>query len=349
MTDSQAILTTVLGDIPASDMGITLPHEHLFNDLSSVVDEPYYDFSQHLVDAKVGPSMMWALRQDPYCCADNMAPKPVADVVTEVSAFSDVGGRTIVDATGTPAIGRAPERLVEVAKHTGINIVMSTGTYLEKFEGKRITARTVDVQVADMVRELTEGVGETSIRAGMIGEVGVSPSFTPAEREALRAAGIAQTHCPNIALNIHLPGWERFGHEVLDVVLDQAGVAAHKVSLAHSDPSGADVAYQRELLDRGVWLEFDMIGLDITFPKEGVSPTPDETATAIANLIADGYQDQIVLSHDLFLKQMWSQNGGNGFAYVPRVFLEILKSKGVSEQVCHQLVTSNPQRLLTSR
>ncbi|MDI5829869.1 hypothetical protein MJN51_41225, partial [Salmonella enterica subsp. enterica serovar Kentucky] len=42
--------------------------------------------------------------------------------------------------------------------------------------------------------------------------------------------------------------------------------------------------------------------LDITFPKEGVAPGVQETADAVANLIALGYADQIVLSHDVFLK-----------------------------------------------
>lgn len=58
------------------------------------------------------------------------------------------------------------------------------------------------------------------------------------------------------------------GDEVLDIVLEEMNVSPAKVSLAHSDPSGKDVAYQRKMLDRGVWLEFDMIGLDITFPKK---------------------------------------------------------------------------------
>ncbi|WP_435299305.1 phosphotriesterase family protein [Timonella sp. A28] len=347
MTTNEPTLITVLGEVPQSQMGLTLPHEHLFNDLSSVVDEPSYEFSKMLVGADVDPSLMWALRQDPYCCADNIAPKPVDNVVTEVQAFANIGGRTIVDATGTAAIGRAPEKLVAVAKATGLNVVMSTGPYLEKFEGKRITARTIDEQASEMVAELQTGVAGTGIRAGMIGEIGVSPFFTEAERGALRAAAIAATECPNIALNIHMPGWQRRGDEVLDLVLNEVGVAPHKVSLAHSDPSGKDTEYQHRLLDRGVWLEFDMIGLDITFPKEGVSPTPDDTATAISGLIEAGYDKQIVMSHDLFLKQMWTQNGGNGFAYVPNVFLELLKSKGVSQEICTRLVTENPQRLLT--
>ena len=43
-------LQTVTGPVAREDMGLTLPHEHLFNDLSSVVDAPCYPFSQRLVD-----------------------------------------------------------------------------------------------------------------------------------------------------------------------------------------------------------------------------------------------------------------------------------------------------------
>ena len=49
------------------------------------------------------------------------------------------------------------------------------------------------------------------------------------------------------------------------------------------------MAYQRKMLDKGVWLEFDMIGLDITFPKEGIAPGVQETADAVAHLIELGY------------------------------------------------------------
>lgn len=340
-------LTTVTGAVAAADMGMTLAHEHLFNDLSTVVDQPHYEFSQVLVGQKVRPGLMWALRQDPYCSADNMADKPVSDVVTEVHAFAELGGRTIVDATGSSSIGRAPERLLEVAQRTGLNIAMSTGPYIEKFEQERITSRAVDVQAAEMVRDLTVGVGESGLQAGMIGEIGVSPAFTDGERLALHAAAVAQTEVPNVALNIHMPGWQRVGDDVLDTVLDGVGVNPRKVSLAHSDPSGHDVDYQTRLLDRGVWLEFDMIGLDITFPKEGVSPTVEETLTAIVGLIDRGYASQLILSHDLFLKQMWTQNGGNGFAFVPKVFTALLAARGVSAQVCQDLLYKNPQTLLT--
>lgn len=280
-------LQTVTGPVAREDMGLTLPHEHLFNDLSSVVDAPCYPFSQQLVDKKVTAEIQWALKHDPYCCADNMDRKPIEDVIFEINNFISLGGRTIVDATGSESIGRDAQALREVALKTGLNIVASSGPYLEKFESQRIH-KTVDELATTIDKELNQGIGDTDIRAGMIGEIGVSPTFTEAEHNSLRAASLAQINNPHVAMNIHMPGWLRRGDEVLDIVLGEMGVSPNKVSLAHSDPSGKDVAYQRKMLDKGVWLEFDMIGLDITFPKEGIAPGVQETADAVAHLIELG-------------------------------------------------------------
>lgn len=85
-------LQTVTGPVAREDMGLTLPHEHLFNDLSSVVDAPCYPFSQRLVDKKVTAEIQWALKHDPYCCADNMDRKPIEDVIFEINNFISLGG-----------------------------------------------------------------------------------------------------------------------------------------------------------------------------------------------------------------------------------------------------------------
>ncbi|MEI3843874.1 MULTISPECIES: phosphotriesterase family protein [unclassified Microbacterium] len=338
---------TVLGPVAATDLGIVLPHEHLFNDLSAVLAPAAYPSTRALAAQDVAPEWQFLLREDPYCCPDNLAAKPIDDVVVEVAEFRRRGGGTIVDATGSPAIGRDPDGLAAVARATGANVVMSTGTYLQKLEGERLTARSVDAHVADILHDLTEGIGSRRIRAGVIGEVGVSPEFTPAERAALRAAGLAQREVPHVPMNIHMPGWQRRGHEVLDVLTEELGVAPDRIALAHSDPSGSDPDYQRALLDRGAILEFDMIGLDISFPGEGASPSPHETADAVAALIADGYGAQLMLSQDLFLKQMWRRNGGNGLSFVVSVFADLLRARGLDDAALHRLMVANPARWLS--
>lgn len=77
---------------------------------------------------------------------------------------------------------------------------------------------------------MNQGIGDTDIRAGMIGEIGVSPTFTEAEHNSLRAASLAQINNPHVAMNIHMPGWLRRGDEVLDIVLGEMGVSPNKVS-----------------------------------------------------------------------------------------------------------------------
>ena len=103
--------------------------------------------------------------------------KPIEDVIFEINNFISLGGRTIVDATGSESIGRDAQALREVALKTGLNIVASSGPYLEKFESQRIH-KTVDELATTIDKELNQGIGDTDIRAGMIGEIGVSPTFT---------------------------------------------------------------------------------------------------------------------------------------------------------------------------
>ncbi|MRA58582.1 phosphotriesterase-related protein, partial [Bacillus thuringiensis] len=87
--------------------------------------------------------------------------------------------------TGSESIGRDVLSLREVALKTGLNIVASSGPYLEKFESARIH-KPVELLASLIDKELNQGIGETDIRAGMIGEIGVSPAFTQAERNSLR-------------------------------------------------------------------------------------------------------------------------------------------------------------------
>jgi phosphotriesterase-related protein len=144
---------------------------------------------------------------------------------------------------------------------------------------------------------------------------------------------------------VHLPGWQRRAHEVLDIVLGEEGVDPGAVVLCHMDPSGTDRDYQRAVADRGVVCEFDMIGMPFDFPGEGQSPSPTQTTEAVAALVAAGHGARVLLSHDLFLKAMLSRFGGNGLAYVPVVFADRLRAAGLTDDVVTALMTDNPRAL----
>lgn len=337
---------SVKGLINKEDIGICLVHEHLFNDLSNCVDEPFYPYSKAIANQKVNASIAYGLRYDPYCNADNMSVKEMDDVCFELKKLKEIGGQTLVEATGSKSIGRNIHKIAEAAEHSQINVIASTGYYLSKFETEEKLLRPADQIAKEYEHDLTIGIDGTDIKAGLIGELGVSPLFTKGEENNLRAGALAHLNNRNVSINIHMPGWLRYGKKVLDIIIDEMGATPEKISLAHSDPSGSDYDYQKSLLDRGVYLEFDMIAQDISFPKEGIGPSVMETVENVYRLIQNGYENQIVLSHDVFLKQMYTKNGGNGYIFVPTVFVSLLMQKGISQETVNKLIIQNPANLL---
>jgi phosphotriesterase-related protein len=343
------MVQTVTGPVPVAELGMTLPHEHIFNDLIEAFYPGIRPFSRDLAHATVTPATAWLLREDPYSSADNCGfdERDMETIVAELAPFTNAGGRTIINST--TGVGRRPASLVETAHRTGLQIVMSGGWCLSHGDVHTLTAADVSRMTAELVGEIRDGVELPSgerVRVGSIGEIGVGPSFTAAERATLVASCLAQVQT-GVPLFIHLPGWQRRGHEVLDIVAEY-GVDPSAVVLCHMDPSGKDTIYQREIADRGVWLEFDMIAMDLNFPGEGQSPSVQDTVDAVSGLLSDGHGDRILLSHDMFLKTMWARNGGSGFAYVPVAFLPRLIDAGVDAATAHGLMTINPAALFSA-
>ncbi|TQN44197.1 phosphotriesterase-related protein [Blastococcus colisei] len=331
---------TVLGEVDSADLGLVLPHEHLANDNAAAVRTAEDPRVAALLDGPVGAELAWLLSDHPYESADNCRLDDDDAMAADLRGFAAAGGRTVIDLT-PPGLGRDPERLVSLSRASGMQVVMGSGWYLQATHPPDLAAVAVD----DLAAELTaEFEPDRAVRPGVIGEIGVSPAFTPDERRALRAACRAQRHV-RVPLFVHLPGWQRRAHEVLDLVLEEEGVDPGAVVLCHMDPSGDDRSYQQAVAARGVVLEFDMVGMPFHFPGEGQSPSPAETAAAVSALVDAGHAEQVLLSHDLFLKAMLTRFGGNGLAYVPVVFADRLRRAGLDPALVTSLMTDNPRRL----
>ena len=338
-------VTTVLGTVPVDELGMTLTHEHLICDWTGPLTEPDGAAERELFARPVDASIRWLLTENPACCFDNARLEDPSAVVEELQPFLEAGGRTVIDCTNGD-IGRNPHALQEISERTGLNVVMGSGWYVHPYHDSA-TADATEGELYDLLlAEFADGVGDSGVRPGIIGEIGVSPKFTDSEKIRLRAAARAQREL-GVPLLIHLPGWQRRAFEVLDIVLGEQGVAPEAVVLCHMDPSGEDPDYQREAASHGVWLEFDMIGMPNYFPGEGQSPAPDQTAAAIARLVEEGYAARLLLSHDIALKSLWTRHGGNGMGFVPRLFLPRLERHGVPPAVTAELLTVNPRRLFT--
>src|SRR3984885_8667195 len=165
-----------------------------------------------------------------------------ADVaVEELMRFRELGGNTVVDPTNL-GIGRDPAALQVIARRTGLNIVMSTGFYLEPTHPRYVSERSIDDLAEQLIFEVGGSDRRPAVIAGLIGEIGVSAAFTANEEKSLRAAARASA-ATRVPLSVHLPGWVRHAHRVLDIVEEEGANLSHTV-LCHMNPSHFDVEYQ---------------------------------------------------------------------------------------------------------
>ncbi|WOI57791.1 phosphotriesterase-related protein [Palleronia sp. LCG004] len=336
---NSGLVMTVDGPIASSEMGVTLMHEHLQNDCSCWWNPPRTEDRRHLADGPVRIEILSELRQDPFVNRHNIALDDLDLAVEELEEFVRLGGQTIVDPT-CRGIGRDPAKLREISARTGLQIVMGAGYYLASSMPDAVEGKSADDIADEIVEEALTGVDGTDAKIGLIGEIGVSGDFLEIEERSLVGAARAQVRT-GLPLMVHLPGWFRHAHKVLDIV-EREGADLRQTVLCHMNPSFDDVAYQTELAERGAFLEFDMIGMDFFYADQGVqSPSDDQVARAIVGLADAGHLDRLLLSQDVFIKMMLTRYGGNGYAFVLRHFLPRLARHGMPAETAMSMLTHN--------
>jgi len=338
---------TVQGPLPVGSMGVTLMHEHLLVDASAWFHCPQCAERMYLVDAPLRPDILGELRMDPFVNKDNIRMLDRDAAAEEVGQFRALGGATVVDPTNV-GIGRDPLALREISRRSGLHVVAGAGFYLEGSQPERVRAMSVEAIAAEIERDVTDGIGDSGVRAGLIGEIGVGADFTPAEQRSLRGAARAAART-GVPLSVHLPGWKRLAHRVLDIAGEEGADLRHTV-LCHMNPSLEDFDYQISLAERGAFLEYDMIGMDFFYAdQQAQSPCDEANAGAIRRLIDAGYLDRLLLSQDVFLKMMLTRHGGFGYGYILRHFVPRLRRHGVTAAQIATLLTDNPRRVFSAR
>jgi phosphotriesterase-related protein len=338
-------IQTVTGAIDSAQLGLTLTHEHILNDVLSWWHAPLDDSprARELVDEKVSMENIWELRHDPFVNKDNCTMTDRALAIKELQRFVAQGGKSIIE-TSADGNGRDPEGLAEISRATGLNIIMGTGYYLDASQPAENDAKSEQAIADEIIRDITEGARGTTVRSGIIGEIGVGSSFTAREKKSLAAACIAQraTHLP---MQVHMPGWFRFGDEVLDFCAAR-GVPMESIVLCHSNPSGDDHEYQTRLLRRGVYLQYDMIGMEVFYAdQQAQCPSGEDDARNIARLVRDGFGEKVLMSQDIFLKSLLRSYGGPGYGHMIEFFLPRLARHGVSLEQGISMMTANPRQL----
>jgi phosphotriesterase-related protein len=340
---------TVLGTIPADDLGITVTHEHIFVDLTCWLQPPKEATRQALVAAPVEMRHLDELRRDPRISRDNLLLDDFDVAVEEVNEFVRLGGGTIVDVS-LADIGRDPLALQAVSRATGVKVVAGCGHYVYLSHPRSLADEPEESIAERLTVELTEGIGTTGIRAGIIGEIGTSDPLHPDEEKVLRAAARAQK-ATGVAVTIHLQPPNHTGHEIL-TILEEAGADPARVVMGHLDPTIDDtLEYHRSLADRGCFIEYDTCGFYVDWPGLGAGggftwPSDRARAAAIASLFDAGYGRQVLIAQDICKKIDLVRYGGPGYGHIPRTFSRYLRDAGLGEVELEQILVHNPRRML---
>jgi phosphotriesterase-related protein len=332
---------TVLGPISPDELGVTLMHEHLLLDATPWFREPEAASLRPVAYQPVSMEILGLLRNDPFMSRDNCELFDEDVAIAEAGRFRRAGGDTIVDPT-CRGIGRDPRALQRISRATGLHVVMGTGYYLGPAHPPQVREMSVEAIAAEIEQDVIEGID--GVRAGIIGEIGISKDFTSEEEKVLRGAARAQK-ATGVPLEVHLPGWERHGGRVLDVVGEEGGDQRRTV-LCHMNPSGEDFDYQAALAERGAWLEYDMVGMDFFYAdQQAQSPSDEDNARALRRLRDAGLLGRVLISQDVFIKIQLVRYGGTGYAHILEHFVPRLRRHGFSEEEIAMLLVENPKRV----
>ena len=296
---------TVRGAISPEELGHTQMHDHLFIDLS------------------------WARHR--------WLAMPITDevqITEEIRLYGQAGGGTLVDPT-LEHIGRNPEAMRRVSEATGVHVVMGSGFYREPYYPEFVNKLPTQDLADYIVDEIENGVGNTGIKPGIIGEIGIDKRWVQGvEERVLRAAARAQV-ATGLAITTHTPTYMSL--EFLKIFQEE-GVEPDRVVFGHLD--GVLEMHELErVAATGAYIEFDLIGIDFINSDE-------RRAEFLAKLVRLGHQDRLLVSQDMCTRSRFKTNGGHGYQHLIDNFLPMLSEEGVDDEAIHAMTHLNPARVL---
>lgn len=354
MTTDTGSIVTVDGPIAPEDLGVTITHEHVFMDLADTwFQKPSSAREQELARQPVSLDNLWYVHQHRYSNKDNLRIGSFDEAVWEIKQLRYAGGDALVDVTPKHC-GGDPRGVRAVSLETGVHIVHGTAFYVRDAHPDRVDDMSVADIADEFVTDIREGIDETGIRAGIVGEIGLTADIHEQEEKVLRAGARAarRTGAP---LTIHPPGRldqthprSRWCLEVLDVI-EEEGLPPERVIMGHLDGSINDeLSYQHDIAERGAYVQYDSWGTERYLPHWNDSYRSDTwRVNAVVELVEAGYGSKLLFSQDIGTKSKRRTYAGPGYAHVVETVVPRLRSNGLSREQIDRILIDNPREILT--
>ena len=339
-------IQTVLGPISPEQLGVTLTHEHMLVDLANVFEPPE---SASAKGVFYGPLTEEALAQVRYYGARNLDNSRLFDVPTaidEVNLYKQHGGNSLVDVTSID-IARDPVGLARISRATGVNIIMGGSHYVAVTHPADMDSRSEDEIVESIVGDVTRGVDGTSIKSGVIGEIGCSWPLDDNERKVLRASARAQQRT-GAPILIH-PGRDETAPLEIIAVLAEAGADLGHTIMGHLDRTVFLQDTLKHIAEAGCYLEWDLFGNEASYYGANLSidmPSDAKRMDDIAWISSQGYGRRVLIAHDICSKHRLVRYGGHGYSYILAHVVPRMLARGFAQEAIDDILVENPRRAL---
>lgn len=255
------------------------------------------------------------------------------ETVKEFKGLYRKGVRNIIDVT-VLGMNRKPDYVAKVAEQSGLNIIQSTGWYQDKFLPDYVTNATVEELAEIMYRDIKEGIDGSNYKAELIGEIATSKDkMTVREKKIFEAAIIVQKEL-EVPITTHTT-LGTYGKEQVEFFKSHKALIP-KIVIGHVDLTG-NTAYVLDLLNEGVYVEFDTVGKNNYMPDQ-------HRVEMLKAIEAAGFTDKVFLSMDITRKSNLKYKDGIGYSYLLDEFIPLALAGGISEDFIEKMLVDNPKQ-----
>src|SRR3954454_14539648 len=319
-------VNTARGAIGASELGVTLMHEHVFI-MTTEITQNY-----------------------PEGWGDGA--KREADAIVRLNELKSRGVDTIVDLT-VIGLGRYIPRIARIAAATELNIVVATGLYTYNdlpmtfhYLGPGAPLGGPEPMVELFVRDIEHGIADTGVKAAILKCATDEPGVTPGVERVLRA--VAQAHRRTGApISTHTHAETKRGLEQQRIFAEE-GVDPTRVVIGHSGDT-TDIAYLEELIAEGSYIGMDRFGVDVYLGFE-------DRVNTVATMCERGHADKMVLSHDAscYFDALPEETlpvalPNWHYLHIHDDVLPALRQRGVTEEQLTTMLVDNPRRIFSTK
>lgn len=301
------VIRTVTGDIDPQALGFTYLHEHLIG----AETKPDGDFDLTLDDESAA--------------------------IAELRLFYEAGGRGVVEMTPKDH-SRNPEALKRISEASGVHVIGVTGFIKAASAQPFVEGKTIHQLADEMIRDVSEGIDDTGIRAGVIKAGSSKNQIKPIEENVFRAAAIAhrETGAP---ISTHTEG----GTMALEQIelLRSEGVAPERMLIGHLDRH-MNWDTHLAVAKTGVYFGYDQFSKSKYYPDE-------LRVEFILKMVQPGFRDQLALSGDLARRSNFPSYGFNdapGYTHIILRVVPMLLAAGLTQADVDAIFVGNPARLL---